>query len=71
MCHKSQRRDQPPVGEDLERTLLVRAEDQLRRRTEQRSDDAVMASQTAHGAGIAIDVCHADDGAIDHRQFSV
>jgi hypothetical protein len=69
--HKPQRREQPAVGEDLERSLLVHAEDQLGRRTEQRGDDAVMASQTADGAGIAIDVCHADDGATDHRQFLV
>src|SRR5581483_5975748 len=67
--HKAQRRQQAPVSQDLESTLLVCAEDQLGWRTEQCGDDAVMASQTANGAGIAIDVCHDLDGAIDHRQF--
>lgn len=64
-------RHQTTLGQDVERASLVIVEGQLGRRSEQHRHHAVVAGQSAHHAGVAVDsCCHGRDTGSGHRHLA-
>lgn len=53
--YQAQRRHESPLGQRVERAQLLIVDDQLGRRAEKHGHHAVMARETPHHAGVAID----------------